>query len=250
MVFSIISHTSKIDRDKVTKQTVLIVDDEPDLVELLSYNLQAEGYRVRTALNGEAAISIALEEPPEMFVLDVMMPGMSGLECCQLIRESPVLKQIPVLMLTALSSDGDHVQGLDAGADIYLSKPVSIPVFLSQVKAVLRREKGDTEESNNSTIRVGGITIDRLRYLVLMDDGDYERPFRLPRKEFELLSFMASHPDRVFSRQELLDHVWGSEVFVVDRTIDVHIRKLREKLGFNYFETVKGIGYSFRIPDQ
>ena len=221
---------------------VLVVDDEEDIVELLRYNLRREGLEVLVARDGAEALAVAKRDPPDLIVLDVMMPRMDGIEACRLIREHPELRRVPVLMLTARSEEEDHVRGLDVGADIYLAKPVSIPVFLSQVRAMIRGS--ERFEDLPDVIRAQGLEIDRLRYVV-QRDGD-AAPMRLPRKEFELLRFLAANAGRVFSRQELLDEVWGRDVYVVDRTVDVHIRKIREKIGDTLIETVKGVGYRFR----
>jgi len=221
---------------------VLVVDDEEDLVELLRYNLEREGLMVLEARDGAEALAVARRENPDLVVLDVMMPRMDGLEACRTIREDPVLRRTPVLMLTARGEEEDHVRGLNVGADIYLAKPISIPVFLSQVKAMLRGT--ERFEELPDVVRAQGLEIDRLRYVV-QRDGDAE-PIRMPHKEFELLRFLASNAGRVFSRQELLDEVWGRDVVVVDRTVDVHVRKIREKIGDSLIETVKGVGYRFR----
>jgi len=221
---------------------VLVVDDEEDIVELLRYNLEREGLLVLEARDGAEALAVARRENPDLVVLDVMMPRMDGLEACRKIREDPVLRRTPVLMLTARGEEEDHVRGLNVGADIYLAKPISIPVFLSQVKAMLRGT--ERFEELPDVVRAQGLEIDRLRYVVERD-GDAE-PIRMPRKEFELLRFLAANAGRVFSRQELLDEVWGRDVYVVDRTVDVHVRKIREKIGDSLIETVKGVGYRFR----
>ncbi|NNE69853.1 MAG: response regulator [Rhodothermales bacterium] len=221
---------------------ILVVDDEDDIVELLEYNLEAEGFEVLRAMDGAEAIAVAGAETPDLIILDVMMPRMDGLEACRRLRERPKLRGIPIIMLTARGEESDHVSGLDVGADIYLTKPISIPVLMSQVKAALRRST--REDSPQDVIQIHGITIDRLRYVVEVQ-GESE-PKHLPRKEFELLRFLASNPGRVFSRQQLLNEVWGPDVYVVDRTIDVHVRKVREKVGESLIETIKGVGYRFR----
>ncbi len=222
--------------------TILIVDDEEDILDLLAYNLEREGFLTLVAKDGQKAINIAESTSPDLIILDVMMPNVDGLEACVLLREHPVLEHVPILMLTARTDEEDHVLGLDAGADIYLTKPISLPVLISQVRAALRGSgRIDTE---TRTIRVHDLVIDRERYIV-RKAGEEEQCFRLPRKEFELLFFLASRPGVVYSRQDLLDYVWGTDVFVVDRTIDVHIRKIREKIGGRYIETVKGVGYRF-----
>lgn len=226
----------------MAKARILVVDDEEDILQLLRYNLERAGYEVVEAGDGAAAMAIAQREPPDLFVLDVMMPRMDGIDTCRRIREHATLRKIPVLMLTARSAEEDHVRGLDVGADIYLTKPISIPLLLSQVRAMLRStQRGDDLPE---IVRVLDLEIDRLRYVVRRAGQD--EPIRMPRKEFELLRFLASTPGRVYSRQDLLDEVWGRDVFVVDRTVDVHVRKIREKIGDDYIETVKGVGYRFR----
>lgn len=224
---------------------VLIVDDEEDILALLQYNLQREGYGTDTARDGlEALAKAGAEPPPDLIVLDIMMPRLDGLETCRRLRQDAALRHIPILMLTARTGEEDQVRGLDVGADIYLSKPVSVPVLLSQIRALLRGQR--RREAPLDLLRVHNLEINRDRYLVFqkLDDGGMAE-LRLPRKEFELLHFLASHPGKVFSRQDLLDEVWGRDVYVVDRTVDVHIRKIREKLGMEYVETVKGVGYRF-----
>lgn len=223
---------------------ILIVDDEDDILDLLAYNFEREGYLTSVARDGLEAMEKAHAENPDLIVLDVMMPRMSGIEACRRIRQDAHLRNKPVLMLTARTEEEHQVEGLDVGADIYLSKPVSVPVLLSQTRALLRSVR--RTETPPDLLRVHDLEINRDRYLVVRTPHD-EPPqeLRLPRKEFELLYFLASHPGRVFSRQELLDEVWGRDVYVVDRTVDVHVRKIREKLRSDYIETVKGVGYKF-----
>lgn len=223
------------------RRTILIVDDEVDLLELLTYNLEGEGFRVVTAPNGIEGLEAARKEEPDLIVLDIMMPKMDGVEVCRRLRQdSERLRATPIIMLTARTEDEDFVRGLDVGADIYLGKPVSLPVLMSQVRALFRR--ADRAEGPQDILRIHGIEINRDRYLVISEGQEV----RLPRKEFELLHFLASHPGRVYSRQELLDAVWGHDVYVVDRTVDVHVRKIREKLGTELIETVTGVGYKLR----
>ncbi|OZC04500.1 response regulator transcription factor [Rubricoccus marinus] len=220
--------------------TILLVDDEPDLVELLQYALENAGYRVLTAGDGEEALRIAEAERPDLAVLDIMMPKMDGIELTQQLRENAQLRLTPILMLTARAEEGDEIAGLDAGADDYVTKPVSPKKLVTRVKAMLRRVARE-DEASTLQLRVHDLLIDRERYIVERPDAD--ESFKLPRKEFELVYYLASHPDRVFTRAELLDAVWGPDVYVVDRTVDVHVRKIREKLGSQYIETVKGVGY-------
>lgn len=223
---------------------VLVVDDEPDLIDLLQYNLEREGYEVLIARDGTQALDVAEREEPDLIVLDVMMPGLDGLEVARRVRQNAHLRTTPVLMLTALDQSEDFVRGLEGGADAYLSKDVAMPVLLSQIKALLRSVT--RSDDGPEMLRVHDLEINRDRYLVFRDEGGEQVSVRLPRKEFELLYFLASHPGKVFSRQDVLDRVWGRDVYVVDRTVDVHVRKIREKLGDDYIETVKGVGYRFR----
>ena len=218
------------------------MDDEDDILDLVQYNLKRENFDTVAARDGAEALEIAAKEQPDLIILDIMMPRMDGVEACRRLREHAQLRTIPILMLTAKSDEADHVAGLDEGADIYLTKPISLPILISQVKALLR---GSTRfETPPDILRILDLEIDRDRYEVRIggeDDG-----IRLARKEFDLLYFFASRPGKVFSRQELLDQVWGRDVYVVDRTIDVHVRKIREKVGERYIETIKGVGYRFK----
>lgn len=219
---------------------VLVVDDEPDLVELLEYALETSGFTVLTAADGVSGLSIAEAEKPDLIVVDIMMPRMDGVALTAQIRERAALRLTPILMLTARTDESDEIAGLEAGADDYLPKPVSPKRLVSRVRALLRRVERE-EEATTSQVRVHDLVVDRERYVVERPDTD--ETFRLPRKEFELLFFLASHPGRVFERDELLSAVWGADVVVVDRTVDVHVRKIREKIGSDYIETVKGVGY-------
>jgi two-component system alkaline phosphatase synthesis response regulator PhoP len=219
---------------------ILLVDDEPDILEIVSYNLSSEGYNVTTANNGSEAISKAKKERPHLIILDVMMPEMDGIETCEQIRKSPELKDSIITFLTARGEDYSQVAGFDAGADDYITKPIKPKLLISKVKALLRRLK-DEDEPIESVVKVGNITINRDEYKIIQSGKE----IILPRKEFELLSLLASRPGKVFKRDEILDKVWGNEVIVGGRTIDVHIRKLREKIGDDHFKTVKGVGYKF-----
>lgn len=223
---------------------ILIVDDEDDILDLLQYNLEREGFMTSLARDGVEALEQAEVEDPDLIILDIMMPRLSGLEVCQRLRQNARLRNTPILMLTALGTEDDHVKGLDVGADIYLAKPISLPILLSQTKALLRGVQ--RHEAPPNLLRIHNLEIDRDRYLVFKQDRGERIELRFPRKEFELLHFLASHPGKVFSRQELLDQVWGPDIYVVDRTVDVHVRKIREKLGSEYLETVKGVGYKFK----
>lgn len=223
---------------------VLIVDDEEDILDLLQYNMEKEGFETDVAHDGAEAIEKAEATEPDLIILDIMMPGMDGIETCRRLRQHAQLRTVPIMMLTALESEDDHVQGLDVGADSYLSKPVSLPILISQAKALLRSARRN--ETPPNLLAVHDLEIDRDRYLVYRVEGDEREAIRFPRKEFELLRFLAAHPGRVFTRQELLDQVWGRDVYVVDRTVDVHVRKIREKIGNEYVGTVKGVGYKFK----
>ncbi len=221
---------------------ILLVDDEPDIIEFLSYNLKKEGFNVYTANNGKEAISVAKRENPHVIILDVMMPDMDGIETCREIREIPGLKDVMIAFLTARNEDYSQIAGFEVGADDYINKPIKPRVLISRIKALLRRG-GSIETAANEKVDMGGIKIDRERYLVVQNDKE----INLPKKEFELLALLASKPGKVFTRETILDKVWGGEVVVGDRTIDVHVRKLREKLGEDYIKTVKGIGYKFEF---
>lgn len=224
--------------------TILVVDDEPDIRDLLQYNLERDGFGVLLAKDGVDALDIAITEQPDLVILDVMMPRLDGIEVCRRIRRDASLRTTPIIMLTARSEESDHVRGLDVGADSYLTKPISIPILLSQVRALIRQTNRVTEPPNIVTLH--DLEIDRDRFVVYQTGGDERRSIKLPRKEFGLLYHLASHPGKVFSRQELLDQVWGPDVYVVDRTVDVHVRKIREKIGSEYIETIKGVGYKFK----
>ncbi|WP_121666984.1 response regulator transcription factor [Mesonia aquimarina] len=219
--------------------TILLVDDEPDILEIIGYNLTAEGYQVVTADNGAKAVKMAKKKTPDLIILDVMMPEMDGIEACEQIRKIPSLENTLITFLTARGEDYSQVAGFDAGADDYITKPIKPKVLLSKVKALLRRLKSDEAEEN--IVKIGDLTINRDEYKILNGKSEIV----LPRKEFELLSLLASQPGKVFKREDILNKVWGNEVVVGGRTIDVHIRKLREKIGDDKFKTVKGVGYKF-----
>jgi len=224
-----------------TNNKILIVDDEPDILEFLSYNLEKEGYSVFTAESGTKAISIIEKELPELILLDVMMPGIDGIETCQLIRERAEFNNIIIAFLTARNEDYSQIAGFDAGADDYISKPIKPKVLISRIKALLKRINKSSSNNNIETIKLKSIIIDVDRYIAIKDGSE----IILPKKEFELLTLLVSKPNRVFTRDEIYDSVWGSDVFVGDRTIDVHIRKLREKIGENHIKTIKGVGYKY-----
>lgn len=220
--------------------TILLVDDEPDILEIVGYNLSAEGYQIVTAKNGIEAIAKAKKDMPHLIIMDVMMPEMDGIEACEQIRKIPELSETIITFLTARNEDYSLVAGFDAGADDYITKPIKPKVLVSKVKALLRRLK-EEEEVVEKVVTVGNITINRDEYKIVQQGEE----LILPRKEFELLSLLASRPGKVFKREEILDKVWGNEVIVGGRTIDVHIRKLREKIGDDHFKTIKGVGYKF-----
>lgn len=218
---------------------ILLVDDEPDILEIVGYNLSAEGYQISTAENGLEAVKKAKKEKPQLIIMDVMMPEMDGIEACESIRKIPELSETIITFLTARGEDYSQVAGFDAGADDYITKPIKPKVLVSKVKALLRRFKED--DASESVVKIGTLIINRDEYKISLKDKE----IILPRKEFELLSLLASKPGKVFKREEILDKVWGNEVVVGGRTIDVHIRKLREKIGDDSFKTVKGVGYKF-----
>jgi len=220
---------------------ILLVDDEKDILEIVGYNLSQEGYQISTANNGKEAIAKAKKELPHLIILDVMMPEMDGIEACENIRKIPELQDTIIAFLTARSEDYSQVAGFDAGADDYIAKPIKPKVLVSKVKALLRRLKSDTKP--NSTLTVGNIEINREEYKIINNGKEIV----LPRKEFELFYLLATKPGKVFTREEILDKVWGNEVVVGGRTIDVHIRKLREKIGDDFFKTIKGVGYKIEF---
>lgn len=224
----------------MAKKTILIVDDEQDLLDLIEYNLKKEGFNVLTAENGEEGIAVAKEGRPDLILLDIMMPKMDGLEAVEIMRKDQDLKNTPIIFLTARSDEKTEVEGLNKGGDDYITKPISTTKLISRIKAVMRRFD-DTQDSVNTQV-VHDLEIDKDRYLVKRG----EEEFQLPRKEFELLFFLASRKGKVLDRQTLLNKVWGNNIYVVDRTVDVHVRKIREKLGDHYIETVKGVGYRFK----
>ena len=221
---------------------ILLVDDEPDILEIIQYNLKSQGYQIYTANNGQEGLTKAKKIIPHLIILDIMMPEMDGIEACEKIRSVKNLENTIIAFLTARSEDYSQVAAFDVGADDYITKPIKPKVLVSKVKSLLRRLK--TEKIDSSTI-IGNITINREEYVVIKGD---QRIF-LPRKEFELFSLLTSRPGKVFKREIILDKVWGNEVVVGGRTIDVHIRKLREKIGDDYFKTVKGVGYKFVLEE-
>ena len=218
---------------------ILVVDDDPDIVEILRYNLSLAGYDVKAASNGNEAIKKAKIFIPEIILLDVMMPEMDGIEACRLIREIPSLNNTRIIFLSARNEDYTQISAFDAGADDYISKPVKPKILLKKISSIFKRIH--KKENKSQLIDLGEIKIDRAKYLVFINKNEIS----LPKKEFELFFLLASKPGDVFSRDEIMNKVWGSDIIVGDRTIDVHIRKLREKIGDLYFKTVKGVGYKF-----
>jgi len=218
---------------------ILIADDEPDILEIVSYNLTAEGYEVICAKNGNEAIEFAKRHLPSMIILDIMMPGKNGIDVCKILRLQPQFKDTVIIFLSALSDENTEIKGLETGADDYITKPISPKVLISKINALFRRV---TKETDN-ILQLGDLCINREKYNVTYKDV----PVILARKEFELLSLLASKPGKVFLRNEILEKVWGTEVIVGDRTIDVHVRKIRQKIGVDCISTVKGVGYKFEM---
>ena len=222
---------------------ILIVDDEPDILEFLKYNLDKEGYQVRTANDGTEGIEIAEEFLPDLIILDIMMPKMDGVEVCRNLRGNAAFDKTLIAFLTAREEDYSQIAALDVGGDDYITKPIKPRVFLSRIKALLRRSERQQREDDSDVIRVADLLIDRERVLVRKG----EQTIELAKKEFELLYLLVSKPGKVFTREEIFNKVWGTDVIVGNRTIDVHIRKLREKIGEKYIKTIKGIGYKFEF---
>ncbi len=220
---------------------ILLVDDEPDVIEIIKFNLDQEGYQTKTATNGSEAVKKAQKIFPHLIIMDVMMPEMDGIEACEMLRKDPKFNNTIIMFLTARGEDYSYVAAFDAGADDYVTKPIKPKILISKIKALLRRLK---KEEQTEKLGFGKLIIDKDQYEVTQNGNT----LTLPRKEFELLFLLASKPDKVFKREKIMEIVWGSGVVVGDRTIDVHIRKLREKIGDKYFKTVKGVGYKFRNP--
>jgi len=221
---------------------ILVVDDEQDILELIRHTLNKEGFDVHIAMNGFQAIEQAKKVKPDLILMDVMMPILDGIGACKQLKDDPETSGISIVFLTARSEEFAELAGFEAGADDYISKPIRPRVLLSRLKAILRR-KNIIENTSPEKMDFGNLVIDRERFVVVFEG----KSLQFPRKEFELLSFLASRPGRVFSRDEILENVWGNEVLVVDRTIDVHVRKIREKLNEKFIYTVKGVGYKFEI---
>ncbi|MGE0636957.1 MAG: response regulator transcription factor [Bacteroidia bacterium] len=219
---------------------ILLVDDEPDILEFLKYSIEKEDFTVYTASNGKDGVAEALKHQPHLILLDVMMPGMDGIETCQALRDSPKLRDTVIAFLTARSEDYSQIAGFEAGADDYISKPVKPKVLISRIKALLRRKSAQTQQAS---VETEDITIDPDRHIVVKKGEE----LNLPRKEFQLLKLLMSKPGNVFTREHILSDIWGQDIVVGNRTIDVHIRKLREKLGDDYIQTIKGVGYKFVV---
>lgn len=219
---------------------ILLADDEPDILEFIGYNLKKEGFEIYTANNGINAIKMAAKVLPHLIIMDVMMPGMDGFEACREIKKLPALTDTLIIFLTARSEDYSQISGFDSGADDYVTKPIQPRVLVSRIKALLRRHR-TFNSINKAQIKLPNIIIDNDRYMVIINNKELS----LPKKEFELLHLLASCPNKIFSRNEIFRHIWGSDVVVGDRTIDVHVRKIREKIGLKRITTIKGVGYKF-----
>ncbi|MEO8852544.1 MAG: response regulator [Ginsengibacter sp.] len=223
----------------IKQRTILIADDEQDILEILHFNLVGQGYQVIKAINGDEAVDMAKLYNPDLVILDVMMPGKTGFEVCKILRSKKEFENTIIIFLTALNDDSTEIKGLETGGDDYITKPISPKVLISRVNALFRR----IIKESGSILQIGDLLIDREKYMVFSKDEE----IILARKEFELLALLASKPAKVFLRNEILDKVWGTEVIVGDRTIDVHIRKIRQKLGDDCITTVKGVGYKFKM---
>ncbi len=220
---------------------VLVVDDEEPIQELLRYNLEKDGYEVKTAGDGQKAVDIAKKFQPDLVLLDIMMPKMDGVETCRLLREIPELQKTFIIFLTARSEEYSEVAAFDVGADDYITKPIKPRALISRIAALFRRDIKKSDPA--AVLSLGDLTIDRTSYTIKING----REINLPKKEFELLYFLAKNPNKVFSREDLLQNIWGSDVYVLARTVDVHVRKVREKIGEDYITTVKGVGYKFSL---
>lgn len=224
-----------------TNKKILVVDDEEDILDLLKYNLEKEGYTVQVAENGIAGVEAARDFIPDLILLDIMMPGQDGVETCRQLREIKELANTFIIFLTARVEEYSEIAAFDNGADDYLTKPIKPRALMSRINAIFRRSKKEVETDDKITS--GNLEIDKQSYTVRKDDEE----FNFPKKEFELLYFLARHPGKVFSRDDLLHNIWGSDVYVLARTVDVHIRKVREKIGEGYISTIKGVGYKFEL---
>ncbi len=229
----------------VTKYKILVVDDEPDIVELIAYNLKREGYQVYTAANGQEAVTTAKRVMPDLIILDIMMPKMDGIEACRIMRSMPEFKSTFMVFLTARSEEYSEIAGFNVGADDYIAKPIKPRALLSRINAILRRN-AQSEDQPENKLEVADLVIDREAFLVFRNG----QKIVLAKKEFELLYLLASKPGKVYTRESILKSIWEDSVVVTNRTIDVHIRKLREKIGEHYVATVKGVGYKFEVSDR
>ena len=225
------------------KTKILVVDDEPDILEILTYNLEKEGFEVVTASNGEEGLKTASVEMPDLIILDIMMPQMDGVEVCRNLRANALFNDTIIAFLTAREEDYSQIAALDVGGDDYITKPIRPRVLISRVKALIRRSGKSNDTEDYATLEIGDLTIDREQFLIKRGEERIE----LAKKEFELFNLLVSKPGKVFTREEIFNKVWGTDVIVGNRTIDVHIRKLREKIGDNYIKTIKGIGYKFEF---
>ncbi|MEM1138013.1 MAG: response regulator transcription factor [Bacteroidota bacterium] len=226
------------------KYKILVVDDEPDIVEILKYNLEKEGFDAKTASDGKKALEIAKKFHPELILLDIMMPVMDGVETCRQLREIPELSNVFIIFLTARAEEYSEVAAFDVGADDYITKPIKPRALMSRINAHFRRENKKSSK-DTEIIKIGKFTIDKSSYTLLIDT----KQVTLPKKEFELLYFLAETPNKVYGRDELLANIWGSDVYVLARTVDVHIRRVREKIGSEFIKTVKGVGYKFELQE-
>jgi two-component system alkaline phosphatase synthesis response regulator PhoP len=231
----------KEDMANKPSQKVLVVDDEEPILELLKYNLEKQGYDVRTAADGHAAVDVARKFHPDLVLLDIMMPKMDGVEACRQIRAMPELQNTFIVFLTARAEEYSEIAAFDVGADDYILKPIKPRALMSRISALFRRDS--KKKNTTSQIKVGDLLIDRISYTIKLKDKE----INLPKKEFELLFFLAQNPNKVFNRDDLLQNIWGSDVYVLARTVDVHIRKVREKIGDDYITTIKGVGYKFNL---
>jgi len=225
------------------KTKILVVDDEPDILEILTYNLEKEGYEVATASNGEEGLQVAAQVMPDLIILDIMMPQMDGVEVCRNLRDNNKFDDTIIAFLTAREEDYSQIAALDVGGDDYITKPIRPRVLISRVKALIRRSGKGLNSDDSTVLTIGDLTIDKEKFLVMQGDKRID----FAKKEFELFNLLVSRPGKVFTREEIFNKVWGTNVIVGNRTIDVHIRKLREKLGDNYIKTIKGIGYKFEF---
>ncbi|MCC5943363.1 MAG: response regulator transcription factor [Bernardetiaceae bacterium] len=230
----------------MSSQKVLIVDDEPDILEMLTYNLEREGYEVRCAENGVEALEVIENFTPNIILLDIMMPKMDGVETCRRIRSIGDMAQPHIIFLTARAEEYSEVAAFDVGADDYLTKPIKPRALLSRISAIFRKESQKTQNQEQDIIEIADLVIDKTSYTLKQNN----LPIALPKKEFELIFFLAQAPNKVFSREDILKNIWGQDVYVLARTVDVHIRRIREKLGERYIQTVKGVGYKFMLPSE